>query len=167
MDRTFLAVSLATAVLLVAGVGAGVFLGGSGLFDRQPRVDATVTNFTSDPALCVAEPDTTPDVDLGNTTRGSFLIVRTNVTVAGPGVEITDATLSETGLANYTLRYEPTAGNGDECPDGERAVVRTQTVFQVPHPGGEPFGVTVLLDEEQLFRLRNTPEGFEVRNATA
>jgi len=167
MDRTFLAVSLATAVLLVAGVGAGVFLGGSGLFDRQPRVDATVTNFTSDPAVCVDDPNTIPDVDIGNTTRGSFLIVRTNVTVAGPDVEITDATLSETGLANYTLTYETTAGDGDACPDGERAVVRTQTVFQLPHPGGEPFGVTVLLDDERLFRLRNTPEGFEVRNATA
>lgn len=167
MDRTFLGVSLATGALLVAGVAAGVFLGGSGLFDRLPRVDASVTNFTSDPAVCVADPNTTPTVDVGNTTRGSFLIVRTNVTVAGPDVGIEDAALSETGLANYTLTYESTAGDGDACPEGERAGVPTQTVFQVPHPGGEPFGVTVLLDDERLFRLRNTPEGFEVRNATA
>jgi len=167
MDRTFLAVSLATGVLLLAGVGAGVFLSGSGLFDRQPRVDASVTNVTSDRAVCVADPDTAPGVDIGNTTRGSFLIIRTNVTVAEPGVGIENATLTETGLANYTLTYEPSAGDGDACPDGEHAVVRTQTVFQLPHRGGEPFGVTVLLDDERLFRLRNTPEGFEVRNATA
>jgi hypothetical protein len=167
MDRTFIAVSLATAVLLVVGVAVGVFLGGSGLFDRQPRVDAAVTNFTSDPASCVADPDTDPTVDVGNTTRGSFLIVRTNVSVGGPNVAIETATLTETGLANYTLTYESTAGDGEACPDGERAVVRTQTVFQVPHLGGEPFGVTVLLDDERLFRLRNTSGGFEVRNATA
>lgn len=166
MDRTFLAVSLATGVLLVAGVTAGVFLGGSGLFDRQPRVDATVTNFTSQPAVCVAEPNTTPKVDVGNTTRGSFLIVRTNLTVAGSDAGVADATLTETGLANYTLTYEATAGDGGACPDGDRAVVRTQTVFQLPHPGREPFGVTVLFEDERLFRLRNTPEGFEVQNAT-
>lgn len=161
MDRRFAATVAASVLLLGAGVGAGVFLGGMGLFDQQPRVDATVTSFNSTAATCVASPDTTPDVDIGNTTRGSFLLVRTNVTVAGPDSRIRNATLAETGLANYTLTYEAATGDAT-CPDGEQAMVATQTAFQVPHRGGEPFGVTVRHRDRTLFELRNTPNGLNV-----
>lgn len=167
MDRTFLAVTAASVVLLAAGIAGGAYLTGSGLFDQQPRVDPAVTTFDAADPVCVTDPDTTPVVDIGNTTRGSFLVIRANLSVAGPDTTIENATLAGAGLANYTLTYVPGTEGDASCPDGEQAVVRTQTSFQVPHPGGEPFGVTVRYDDETLFRLRNTPNGLQVRNATA
>lgn len=162
MDRTFLAVSLASVVLLVGGVAAGVFLGGTGVFDQRPRVDPAVTSFSAEDPVCVADPNTTVRVSVGNNTRGSFLTIRTNVTVATAGTGIDGATLTETGLANYSLAYEA-AGRGDPCARGERAVVFTQTTVGVPHPGGEPYGITARLENRTLFRVRNTPDGLRVR----
>lgn len=161
MDRTFLAVSVASVVLLVAGIAAGVLLGGTGAFDERPRVEPAVTGFSADDAVCVADANTTTRVSVGNNTRGTFLTIRTNVTVGGTGTSIDDATLTEAGLANYTLTYE-SSGGGTACPDGERAVVFTETSVGVPHPGGEPFGVTARYDDRTLFRLRNTPNGLRV-----
>ncbi|MFC7177233.1 hypothetical protein [Halosegnis marinus] len=167
MDRTFLAVSAATVVLLAGGVAAGVFLTDTGVFDDQPRVDAAVTGFSGGNATCVDEPATEPRVTVGeNTTRGAFLILRANVTVGSPDTRIENATLRETGLANYTLTYETTGGGG-ACPSGETAVAYTQTVFQLPQRSDAPFGVTVLRGDETLFRLRNGPNGLRVANASA
>lgn len=164
MDRTFLAVSLASVVLLVGGVAAGALLGGTGAFDQRPRVEPAVTSFSADDAVCVTDANTTTRVSVGNNTRGSFLTVRTNVTVASAGTSVDGATLTQAGLANYTLTYESSPG-GEACADGEQAVVFTQTTVGVPHPGGEPFGVTARYDDRTLFRLRNTPNGLRVLDA--
>lgn len=166
MDRTFLAVTAATVLLLAGGAAAGLLLTDTGVFDQQPRVDAAVTSFSAGNATCVSAPATEPRVTIGeNTTRGAFLIIRTNVTVGSPESRIENATLDETGLANYTLTYETVPGE-ESCPDGETAVLPTQTVFQLPHRSDEPFGVTVLNGDEALFRLRNDPNGLRVRNAS-
>lgn len=164
MDRRFAATLAASVLLFAVGVVAAVFLGGTGLFDQQPRVDAEVTGFNGTGATCTAAPDTTPTVDIGNTTRGSFLILRTNVTVPGPESRIDEATLAEQGVANYTLTYEGTTDD-TACPDGEQAIVATQVSFQLPHRGGEPFGVTVRYRNRTLFELRNKPSELVVRDA--
>ncbi|MFB6119029.1 hypothetical protein [Halosegnis sp.] len=166
MDRRFLATVAAAVVLLAAGGAVGVIVGGAGLFDRQPRVDPTVTAFNSSDARCAEAPASEPRVDAGNTTRGTFLIIRANLTVSGPDSRLKNATLAETGLANYTLTYEGAAGDGT-CPDGERAVVSTYVAFQVPHRGGEPFGVTVRYRNRVLFELRNGPSGVAVTRSSA
>jgi hypothetical protein len=161
MDRMFLVISVASVVLLLGGIAAGALLGGTGAFDQRPRVEPAVTSFSADGATCVADADTTARVSVGNNTRGSFLTVRANVTVTGAEGRVGDATLAEDGLANYTLTYETSAA-GARCPDDEQAVVFTQATVGVPHPGGEPFGITARTDDRRLFHLRNTPNGLRV-----
>ncbi|WP_255196888.1 hypothetical protein [Halorarius litoreus] len=166
MDRAFLATVLAAVVLLVAGIGAGVFLGGTGAFDDRPRIDPAVTGFSAGNVTCKPNPATTPKVDTGNTSRGTFLVLRTNLSLADAETLPTNATIRESGLANYTLTIEPGAAAVPTCDDDETPVVFTQVFFEVPHPGEEPYGVTVTYGDDALFRLRNDPQGLRVQNAT-
>ncbi|WP_255150608.1 hypothetical protein [Halorarius halobius] len=166
MDRTFLLTVAAALLLLAGGVGAGVYLGGTGAFDQRPRVEPAVTGFSTGNASCVGTATVAPRVQVDNTTRGSFLILRANLTLADDRVP-TNATIEEAGLANYTLRVTDEAGAVTACPDGRTAVAPVQVFFQVPHPGAEPFGVTVRYRESTLFRLRNGPEGLRVVNASS
>lgn len=167
MDRAFLATVVAAVALLVAGVGAGVFLGGTGAFDERPRVEPAVTGFSTGNVTCTLSPVTTPKIDSGNTSRGTFLVLRTNVSLADSSALPTNATIEEVGLANYTLALDSDATVDVACADGETPVVFTQVFFEVPHPGAEPYGVTVTYGDEVLFRIRNSPEGLRVQNATA
>lgn len=164
MDRTFLATVLAAVVLLAGGVAAGLYLSGTGAFDEPQRVDARVTGFFGGNATCVAEPDTSPDVTVGNTSKGSFLILEVNVT-ARDGRLPNNVSLVEMDLASYVLRYARGVSAPD-CPAGETAVRSTRVDFQVPHPGAEPFGVTVRYANETLFVLENGHEpGVKVKDA--
>lgn len=164
MDRRFLAAVVASVALLAAGIGAGIYLGGTGSFDERQRVDPAVTSFSAGNVTCTDAASTAPTVDVGNTTKGSFLVVRTNVTLPDASTRLTNATLAERGLANYTLTLEDEQSDGDQirCPSGESPVSSAQVVLQLPHPGDEPFGVTTVYRGETLFRVRNGPAGFEV-----
>ncbi|MFB6191776.1 MAG: hypothetical protein ABEI11_00465 [Haloarculaceae archaeon] len=159
MDRAFLATVVASVILLAGGVAGGLYLGGTGAFDDRPRVTPRVTQFDAGGIACTSDPATAPRVDPGNTTRGTFVVVRANLTVEGS--RPTNATLDRVGLANYTLTYE-TVPTGTDCPAGETAVVRTLVSLQVPHRGGEPFRVTARYRDRTVFTLRNTPEGLTV-----
>jgi hypothetical protein len=160
MDRAFLATVVASVVLLAGGAAAGLYLGGSGAFDDRPRVTPQVTQFDAGNVTCASDPATDPRVTPGNTTRGSFVVVRTNLTV--DGTRPVNASLARAGLANYTLTYE-TVPDATACPAGETAVVRTLVSFQVPHRGGEPFGATARYGDRTAFTVRNGPEGLTVR----
>jgi len=159
MDRAFLATVTASAILLAGGAAAGLYLTETGAFDDRPRVEPRVTQFDAGETSCTSDPGLAPRIDPGNTTRGTFLVVRTNLTVdeARP----TNATLEQRGLANYTLTYETTAG-GIDCPPGETAVVSTLAALQVPHRGGESFRVTARYRDRTAFTLHNRPEGLTV-----
>lgn len=156
MDRTFLATVVATVVLLGAGLAAGLYIGGTGTFDERQRVDAEVTGFFVGNVTCEIEPNTTPAVDVGNTTRGSFLTLEVNVTARDSRLPV-NATIDETALAQYNLSYAP-GGSAPDCAAGESAVVPTRVDFQVPHPGREPFGVTVRYGNETLLIIENGNE---------
>lgn len=167
MDRTFLATVVATVVLLAAGIGVGVYLGDTGAFDDRPRVDPAVTGVFPRGVACVADPTANATVNAGNTTRGSFLTLTVELPLDEGTAPPTNATLDESGLANYTLALESGSGEQPTCDAGESPVATVRVDFQVPHPGEEPFGVTVTYRDAALFRIRNDPQGLRVTNATA
>lgn len=156
MDRRFIGTIIAGAILLGGGLAAGFYIGGTGAFDEQQRVDAAVTGFLAGDATCEPEPDTSPTVDVGNTSRGSFLTLEVNVT-ARDGRLPGNATIEETDLAEYALTYTP-GPSAPDCASGETAIMPTRIDFQVPHPGREPFGVTVSYADVTLLVIENGNE---------
>jgi hypothetical protein len=167
MDRAFLATVVAAVVLLGVGIGAGVYLGESGAFDDQPRVDANVSGTFVENTTCATDPVANATVSAGNTSRGSFLILTADLPLRDGAAPPTNATIEQSGLANYTLALESrSAGDTPTCADGETPVATVRVDFEVPHPGEEPFGVTVTYRDDALFRVRNSPEGLRVTNTT-
>jgi hypothetical protein len=164
-DRTFLATVVATVVLLGLGLGAGVYLGETGAFDGQPRVDPSVSGVFVSNTTCVADPVANATVSAGNTSRGSFLSLTADLPLRDGATPPTNATIEQAGLANYTLAIESRSdGDPPACAAGETPVATVRVDFEVPHPGEEPFGVTVTYRDDALFRVRNSPEGLRVVN---
>jgi hypothetical protein len=167
MDRAFLATVVAAVVLLGVGIGAGVYLGETGAFDDQPRVDPAVSGVFVENTTCTTAPAANATVSAGNTSRGSFLILTTDLPLDEGAAPPTDATIERSGLANYTLAIESrSTDEAPTCGADETAVATVRVDFEVPHPGEEPFGVTVTYRDDALFRVRNSPEGLRVTNAT-
>lgn len=168
MDRAFLATVVATVVLLGAGIGVGVYLGETGAFDDRPRVEPAVSGVFVEGVTCTAEPAPNATVTAGNTSRGTFLTLTAELPMRDDARPPTNATVEASGLANYTLAIEErTGGDAQTCEDGERAVATVRVDFEVPHPGEEPFGVTVTYREDAVFEIRNGPEGLRVADTTA
>jgi hypothetical protein len=166
MDRPFLATVVAAVLLLAAGVGAGVYLGGTGAFDERPRVDPALTGFTAAAASCVADPVGNTTISLATQGEDSFLTIERNVTVPDTGHGL-DAAFERTSLANYTLTVTPidTDKPARECEDG--AVPRAEFVatIQVPHAGNESYRVSVVAGDRRVATIRNEPGGLSVREA--
>lgn len=167
MDRTFLATVVAAVVLLVAGVGAGVYLGGTGVFDQQPRVDPALTQFSAGNATCTDASTANTSVSLSTDEEGSsFLLVRRNVTVPDPAHTL-NASFERVELANYTLALHSveTDATVDGCPAGESPRVPVTATVQVPHSHNESYGVTLVHDGDRIATVHNQPGGLAVRDA--
>lgn len=163
MDRAFLARVVGAVVLLGVGVAAGVYLGNTGAFDDRPRVDPAVTGVYAENVTCVADPEQRATVATGNTTRGSFLSLTADLPLSDGHVPPTNASIAETGLANYTIAIgDRQADDAPTCTHGTTPVATVRVDFEVPHPGVEPFEVTVTYGGEPAFRVRNGPEGVRV-----
>jgi hypothetical protein len=166
MDRTFLATVGAAVLLLVAGVGAGVYLGGTGVFDRQPRLDPALTQFSAGNATCTSSSTANTSVTRSTDEAGtSYLLVRRNVSVPDRSYTL-NATFRRVELANYTLdlRSVETDGAAESCAAGETARVPFTATVQVPHRLNETYGVTIVHDGDRVATILNRPGRIEVRD---
>lgn len=164
MDRPFLGTMVAAVLLLAAGVGAGVYLGGTGVFDERPRVEPALTGFTASGAACVDDPVANTTVDVATQEDDSFLTISRNVTVPDTGHGL-NASFERASLANYTLTIAPVATDkpARECEDGAVPQAEFIATVQVPHSGNESYAITVVGDGRRLTTIRNRPSGLDVR----
>lgn len=167
MDRTFLGTVGAAVVLLVAGVGAGVYLGGTGVFDRQPRLDPALTQFSAGNATCTESASANTSVTRSSDDAGSsFLHVRRNVTVQDRSHTL-NASFRRVELANYTLdlRSVETDRAVDPCQAGDVARVPFTATVQLPHRLNETYGVNIVYGGDRIATIRNRPGRVVVHDA--
>lgn len=166
MDRTFLATVVAAVLLVAGGIGAGVYLSGTGAFDQRFRVDPAVTQFHASNATCVADPDGNLTVSKAVADNSTYLSFTRNVTVPSDDNTVANASLARVGLANYTLSMQSvvTGRDGEGCPAGTTPVVEVTGTVQVPHSREEPYRVTVVYDDEVIAVVRNQPSGVTVED---
>ncbi|PSQ53925.1 hypothetical protein BRD20_01185 [Halobacteriales archaeon SW_8_65_20] len=158
MDRQFLAVTVVSVLLLVGGIGAGVYLDSTGAFDQRSEVTPAVTYFDGGNATCLPASTEPPSVTVNNDSEGSYLTVEGAIPVSGSRARITNATLDRLDRTTYELSYD-TAPRSLDCPAGRAPAVDAQTTVQVPHPGPALFGVELLYPDGTTYRIRKTGDG--------
>ncbi|MDZ7746294.1 MAG: hypothetical protein U5K28_07205 [Halobacteriales archaeon] len=158
MDRQFLAVTTASVLLLVGGIGAGIYLDSTGTFDQRPEVAPAVTYFDGGNATCLPVSTEPPEIAINNDSEGSYLTIEGAVPVSGSRARLTNATLDQLDRTTYELSYRTTP-RSLSCPAGREPAVQAQTTIQVPHPGPELFGVELLYPDGSEYRIRKTGDG--------
>jgi len=153
MDRQFLAVTAASVLLLVGGIGAGIYLDSTGTFDQRAEAVPAVTYFEGGNATCLPADTDAPMVTINNDTEGSYVSIEGAIPVDRTRARVTNATLEQLDRTTYELTYT-TAPRTLDCPEGRAPAVDAQTAVQVPHPGPELFGVELLYPDGTEYRIR-------------
>lgn len=161
MDRQFLAVTVASVLLLAGGIGAGIYLDSTGTFDQRDEAAPAVTYFGGGNATCLPADTDSPMVSINNDSEGSYLSIEGAIPVDRTRARVTNATFERLDRTTYELTYT-TAPRTLDCPAGRAPAVDAQTAIQVPHPGPELFGVELRYPDGTEYRIRKTGDGATV-----